>query len=66
MTNPRKTTRFSVDLDGSQHSFLKTFSSEYGIKSTVVLRALLYVLELDETFANKVIDIIEDDTNNFS
>lgn len=66
MTSPRKTTRFSVDLDGNQHFFLKNFASEYGIKSTVVLRALLYVLEIDETFANRVIDLIEDDTTNFS
>lgn len=56
----RKTTRFSVDLDSSQHQFLKKFSSEYGLKSTIVLRALIYVLEIDEDFANRVIDVIEE------
>lgn len=54
----RKTTRITLDLDPEQHRFLKLFSVENGIQSSVILRALLYCLEIDEKLANKVIDEI--------
>ena len=57
----RKTTRFSVDLEIEQHQFLKEFSSENDIKASVIMRALIYLMEIDENVANRVIDYIFDD-----
>lgn len=57
-TEKRKTIRFSVDLDTDQHRFLKLFSSENGIQSSIIMRALIYQLEVDEDLANRVIDEI--------
>lgn len=54
----RKTTRFSVDLELQQHQFLKEFSSENDIKASVIMRALIYLMEIDENVANRVIDYI--------
>lgn len=52
----RPTTRFSVDFQEKQHAFLKEFAAKNNTKNTVLMRALLYRLEIDEAFANKVID----------
>lgn len=60
-----KNIRFTIDLDSDQYEFLKSFSEEHGITSSIVLRALLYVLEIDEQFANRVVEEFfedEDDT----
>lgn len=57
-TEKRKTIRFSVDLDTDQHKFLKLFSNENGIQSSIIMRALIYQLEVDEELANRVIDEI--------
>lgn len=54
----RKTVRFTLDLDSEQHRFLKLFSIENGIQSSVIMRALIYILEVDEEVANRVIDEI--------
>lgn len=54
----RKTIRFSVDLDQDQHRFLKLFSTENGVQSSVIMRALIYILEVDEKIANRLIDEI--------
>lgn len=54
----RKTVRFTLDLDSEQHRFLKLFSIENGIQSSVIMRALIYLLEVDEELANRIIDEI--------
>ncbi|MBC9705820.1 MAG: hypothetical protein H9W81_12785 [Enterococcus sp.] len=54
----RETVRFTLDLDPEQHRFLKLYSLENGVKASVILRALVYLLEVDETIANRVIDEI--------
>jgi len=54
----RSTIRFSVDLDPEQHKFLKLFSIENGIQASVIMRALIYQLEVNEDLANRVIDEI--------
>lgn len=54
----RSTIRFSVDLDPEQHKFLKLFSIENGIQASVIMRALIYQLEINEELANRVIDEI--------
>lgn len=55
----RKTTRFSIDLMSEQHRFLKLFSVENDVQSSVVCRALLYLQETDDDLANEVVDIIK-------
>lgn len=51
-----KNIRFTIDLDADQYEFLKNFSEEHGITSSIVLRALLYILEIDEKFAHRVVE----------
>lgn len=65
----RKTVRFTIDFDAEQHKFLKTFSYESGVKSALIVRALVYLLEMNESVADAVIDEIfkdEDETEEFS
>lgn len=58
----RKTVRFTIDFDATQHKFLKTFSYESGVKSALIIRALVYLLEINESVADAVIDeIFRDD-----
>lgn len=54
----RRVTRFSLDLDKEQHKFLKLFALSNDIKASLVVRALLYLLETDINLANRVIDEI--------
>lgn len=54
----RETVRFTLDLDPEQHRFLKLYSLENGVKASVILRALVYLLEVDEAISNRVIDEI--------
>lgn len=54
----RKTVRFTIDFDATQHKFLKTFSYESGVKSALIIRALVYLLEINENVADAVIDEI--------
>lgn len=53
-----KAIRFTVDLDADQYTFLKKYSEDHGITSSITLRALLYILEIDESFANRVIEVM--------
>lgn len=54
----RKTVRFTIDFDAEQHRFLKLFSLESGVQAALVIRALVYLLEISEDIANAVIDEI--------
>lgn len=54
----RKTVRFTIDFDAEQHRFLKLFSLESGVQAALVVRALVYLLEINEDVANAVIDEI--------
>lgn len=54
----RDTIRFTLDMDRLQHSFIRRFSIDSGVKTSVLIRALLYILETDEDLANRVIDEI--------
>lgn len=51
-----KSIRFTVDLEIDQYKFLKQYSEDHGITSSITLRALLYILEIDEDFAKQVIE----------
>ncbi len=50
--------RFSLDLDVSQRNFIKTFAVRNELSASIVLRALIYLLETDVNMANKVLDLI--------
>lgn len=54
----RKTVRFTLDLTPEQHFFVKKFALDAGIQASTMIRALLYLLEMDEDLANRVIDEI--------
>ena len=46
--------RYTLDLSREQHRFLKRYAFEAEIDASVVMRALLSLLEKDETVARKV------------
>lgn len=50
--------RFSLDLDASQRQFLKTFAARNELSASLVMRALIYLLETDVNMANKILDLI--------
>jgi hypothetical protein len=54
----RRIVRFSLDLEAEQKNFVRLFALKNGINASVVMRALLYILETDPSFANRVIDLI--------
>lgn len=55
---PRRVTRYTLDLEAEQHRFLRLFALQNGIQASLVMRALLYLLETDVNIANRVIDEI--------
>jgi hypothetical protein len=50
--------RFSLDLDVSQRNFIKTFAVKNELSASIVLRALIHLLETDVNMANRVLDLI--------
>ena len=58
MTNKPRVVRMSLDLDIQQKNFLRIFAAKNDISSAIVMRAMLYMLESDPDFANRVIDLI--------
>lgn len=54
----RKVIRFTLDLDFEQHKFLKLFSLENGVQSSVVMRTLLLKLETDKKLREKILNMI--------
>lgn len=54
----RRIVRFSLDLEAEQRNFVRLFALKSGINASVVMRALLYLLETDPEFANRVLDLI--------
>lgn len=57
-TPDRKVIRFTLDLDFEQHKFLKLFSLENGVQSSVVMRTLLLKLETDKKLREKILNMI--------
>jgi hypothetical protein len=57
----RKVIRFTLDLDFEQHKFLKLFSLENGVQSSVVMRTLLLKLETDKKLREKILNMIFSD-----
>lgn len=54
----RRIVRFSLDLEAEQRNFVRLFALKNSINASVVMRAMLFVLETDPTFANRIIDLI--------
>ena len=53
---PRKVTRFTLDLEAAQHQWLRLFSLSNGVESSKVCRVLLYLLEADQSLQQRVYD----------
>ncbi len=54
----RRVVRFSLDLDVEQRNYLRLFALKNEISASIVMRAMIYILETDPRFANRVIDEI--------
>ena len=62
--------RMSLDLHRSQRDFVKVYSLKAGLTSSIVLRALIYMLETKVELQDELLDLIylaededlEDDT----
>jgi len=50
--------RFSLDLDVEQKNFLRLYAARSEISASIVLRAMIYVLETDVDFSNRILDLI--------
>jgi len=59
---PRKVTRYTLDLERNQHQFLRLFSLQHEVEASKVMRTLLYLLEADSTLADRVLgELFADD-----
>jgi len=54
----RRIVRFSLDLDVEQRNFLRLYALKNEINASIVMRAMIYILETDVNFSNRVIDEI--------
>lgn len=50
--------RFSLDLDVEQKNFLRMYASKNQISASILLRAMIYTLETDLQFSNRILDLI--------
>ena len=50
--------RFSLDLDVEQKNFLRLYAAKNEISASIVLRAMIYILETDIDFSNRILDLI--------
>jgi len=50
--------RFSLDLDVEQKNFLRLYAAKNEISASIILRAMIYVLETDIDFSNRILDLI--------
>ena len=54
----RRIVRFSLDLDVNQRNFVRMFALRSEVNASIVMRAMIYILETDPDFANRIIDTI--------
>lgn len=59
----RKVTRFTLDLKPEQHQFLRMFAVSNSVEASKVMRALLYLLEVQEPLPHGVLlaDLVLDE-----
>ena len=50
--------RFSLDLDVEQKNFLRLYAAKNELSASIVLRAMIYILETDIEFSNRILDLI--------
>jgi hypothetical protein len=50
--------RFSLDLDVEQKNFLRLYAAKNELSSSIVLRAMIHVLETDVEFSQRILDLI--------
>jgi hypothetical protein len=55
---PRKVTRYTLDLEAEQHMFLRLLAIQEGVEASKICRALLYLLEADPSLRERVLDEI--------
>lgn len=53
---PRKVTRYTLDLDHSQHMWLRLWSLQEGVEASRLCRALLLLCENDAELKERVLD----------
>lgn len=53
---PRKVTRYTLDLEANQHTYLRLFAISNGVEASKVMRCLLWLLEADESLQQRVYD----------
>lgn len=58
-TSATRRVRFTLDLTLEQHRFLKRFAFDAETDASVVMRALLALLQADEKLARRVLSDVE-------
>lgn len=53
-----RTVRFSLDLDVEQRNFLRLYAAKNDLSASIVLRAMIHVLQSDVNFSNRILDLI--------
>jgi hypothetical protein len=51
---PRKITRYTLDLEAETHRYLRLFAIQADVSASVVMRTLLYLLEADASLQQRV------------
>lgn len=50
--------RFSLDLDIEQKNFLRLYAAKAELSASIVLRAMIHILQTDKNFSDQVLDLI--------
>lgn len=50
--------RFSLDLDVNQKNFLRLYATKAELSASIVLRAMIHILQTDKNFSDRVLDLI--------
>ena len=61
---PRKVSRYTLDLEQNQHQFMKLFATHNNVSGSKIMRTMLYFLESDTEFADRVLnEVFAEDGN---
>lgn len=53
-----RTVRFSLDLDVEQRNYLRLYAAKNELSASIVLRAMIHILQSDPSFSNRILDLI--------
>jgi hypothetical protein len=56
--NQPRIVRFSLDLDADQKNFLRLYAAKAELSASIVLRAMIHILQTDKDFSDQVLDLI--------